>query len=196
MRTLFVWNCLEYAPSQFRIIRVPAGVYEQRENGTYMLRVCFPAGGATAPHLRRLGEVAAKFGNGLVHTTMRQEFQIHCVLLDDIIPALRWLAEAGLSTKGGGGNTVRNITASVDSGVCRDAIFDVTPYAMGTSERLLADPLSLQLPRKYKIAFAACDKDFSGATVLHRAQTKRRGRLCGLCRRRHGRQNPAGQPAA
>jgi len=150
---------------QFRIIRVPAGVYEQRENGTYMLRVRFPAGGATAAHLRRLGEVAAKFGNGLVHTTTRQEFQIHRVLLDDIIPAVRWLAEAGLSTKGGGGNTVRNITACVDSGVCRDEIFDVTPYAVATSERLLADPLSLQLPRKYKIAFAACDKDCSGATV-------------------------------
>ena len=150
---------------QFRIIRVPAGVYEQRENGTYMLRVRFPAGGATAAHLRRLGEVSAKFGNGLVHTTTRQEFQIHRVLLDDIIPALRSLAEAGLSTKGGGGNTVRNITACVDSGVCRDEIFDVTPYAVATSERLLADPLSLQLPRKYKIAFAACDKDCSGATV-------------------------------
>ena len=150
---------------QFRIIRVPAGVYEQRENGTYMLRVRFPAGGATAAHLRRLGEVAAKYGNGLVHTTTRQEFQIHRVLLDDIIPALRWLVEAGLSTKGGGGNTVRNITACVDSGVCRDEVFDVTPYAVATSERLLADPLSLQLPRKYKIAFAACDKDCSGATV-------------------------------
>ena len=96
---------------QFRIIRVPAGVYEQRENGTYMLRMRFPAGGATAAHLRRLGEVSAKYGNGLVHTTTRQEFQIHRVRLDDIIPALRWLAEAGLSTKGGGGNTVRNITA-------------------------------------------------------------------------------------
>src|ERR1017187_9453323 len=52
---------------QFRIIRVPAGVYEQRENGTYMLRVRFPAGGVTAAHLRRLGEVSATFGNGLLH---------------------------------------------------------------------------------------------------------------------------------
>lgn len=33
------------------------------------------------------------------------------------------------------------------------------------TERLLADPLSLQLPRKYKIAFAACGKDCAGATV-------------------------------
>jgi len=150
---------------QFRIIRVPAGVYEQRENGTYMLRVRFPAGGATPAHLRRLGEVSAQFGNGLLHLTTRQEFQIHRVPLDSIIPALRSLAEAGLSTKGGGGNTVRNITACVDSGVCRDQVFDVTPYAVANSERLLADPLSLQLPRKYKITFAACDQDCSGATV-------------------------------
>ncbi|MGA2248858.1 MAG: nitrite/sulfite reductase, partial [Verrucomicrobiota bacterium] len=150
---------------QFRIIRVPAGVYEQRENGTYMLRVRFPAGGVTPPHLRRLEEVSAKFGNGVLHITTRQEFQIHRVPLDSIIPALRSLAEAGLSTKGGGGNTVRNITACVDSGVCRDGVFDVTPFAVATTERLLADPVSLQLPRKYKIAFAACDKDCSGATV-------------------------------
>jgi len=150
---------------QFRIVRVPAGVYEQRENGTYMLRVRFPAGGATPSHLRRLGEVSAKYGNGLLHITTRQEFHIHRVPLESIVPALHSLAEAGLSTKGGGGNTVRNITACVDSGVCCDQVFDVTPYAVVTSERLLADPLSLQLPRKYKIAFAACEKDCSGATV-------------------------------
>ncbi|MGA2179151.1 MAG: nitrite/sulfite reductase [Verrucomicrobiota bacterium] len=150
---------------QFRIVRVPAGIYEQRENGTYMLRVRFPAGGVTPSRLRRLGEVSAKFGNGLLHITTRQEFQIHRVPLDSIIPALRLLAKAGLSTKGGGGNTVRNITACVDSGVCRDEVFDVTPYAVATTERLLADPLSLQLPRKYKIAFAACNQDCSGATV-------------------------------
>src|ERR1035441_4875714 len=150
---------------QFRIIRVPAGVYEQRENGTYMLRVRFPAGGVTAAHLRRLGEVSATFGNGLLHVTTRQEFQIHRVPLDAIIPALRSLAAAGLSTKGVGGNTVRNLTACVDSGVCRDEVFDVTPYAVAVTERLLADPLSLQLPRKYKIAFAACAKDCAGATV-------------------------------
>jgi sulfite reductase (ferredoxin) len=151
--------------SQFRSLRVPAGVYEQRENGTYMLRVRFPAGGVLPRHLRRLGEVSAKFGNGLLHVTTRQEFQIHRVPLDAILPALRSLAEAGLSTKGGGGNTVRNVTACVDSGVCPGEIFDVTPYAVAVTERLLADPLSLQLPRKYKIAFAACSRDCAGATV-------------------------------
>jgi sulfite reductase (ferredoxin) len=151
--------------AEFRVIRVPQGIYEQRESGTYMLRVRNTAGGVLAAQLRRLGEVAAKWGNGLLHVTTRQEFQVHRVPLDSIMPALRSLAVAGLSSRGGGGNTVRNITACCDSGVCPSELFDVAPYAIATTERLLADPLSLQLPRKYKIAFAACERDCSGATV-------------------------------
>jgi sulfite reductase beta subunit-like hemoprotein len=150
---------------QFRAIRVPLGVYEQRENSNYMLRVRFPAGGVSPSDLRCLARVSEKFGNGILHITTRQEFQIHRVPLASIIPAQRALAEAGLSTKGGGGNTVRNIVACPDSAVCSDAIFDVEPQAIAATERLLADPLSLQLPRKYKLAFAACGKDCCGATV-------------------------------
>ena len=151
--------------AKFRSVRVPLGVYEQRENGTYMLRVRFPAGGVLPRHLRRLGEVSTKYGNGLLHVTTRQEFQIHRVSLDAIIPAQQSLAEVGLSTKGGGGNTVRNLTACVDSSVCQEQVFDVTPYAVAMTERLLADPVSVQLPRKYKIGFAACGHDCAGATV-------------------------------
>jgi sulfite reductase (ferredoxin) len=150
---------------QFRSIRVPFGVYEQRENSQYMLRVRFPAGGVSPSALRCLARVSEEFGNGILHVTTRQEFQIHRVPLASIIPAQRALAEAGLSTKGGGGNTVRNLVACPDSAVCSDAVFDVEPRAIAITERLLADPLSLQLPRKYKIAFAACEKDCCGATV-------------------------------
>jgi len=151
--------------AQFRASRVPQGIYEQRESGTYMLRVRFPAGGVLPDHLRRLGEAASTFGNGVLHITTRQEFQVHRVPLESILPALRSLAAAGLSTKGGGGNTVRNVTACFDSGVCPHEVFDVAPYAVALTERFMPDPLSFQLPRKYKIAFAACNRDCSGATV-------------------------------
>ena len=57
--------------AEFRAIRVPQGIYEQRESGTYMLRVRNPAGGVLPGQLRRLGEVAAKWGNGLLHVTTR-----------------------------------------------------------------------------------------------------------------------------
>ena len=151
--------------SEFRTIRVPAGIYEQRESGTYMLRVRCPAGGILPEQLRRLGVVAETWGNGILHVTTRQEFQVHRVQLASILRALRSMAEVGLSCKGGGGNTVRNVTACTESGVCPSEIYDVAPYAVATTERLLSDPVSFELPRKYKVAFSACERDCAGATI-------------------------------
>ena len=150
---------------EFRSFRVPQGVYEQREEGTYMLRVRFPAGGVLPHHMRALASVARRYGNGILHATTRQDIQVHRVLLDNIHPALVELHGAGLSTKGGGGNTVRNITACYDAGVCAREAFDVSPYAVALTEFLLPDPLSFQLPRKYKIAFSGCSRDCAGAMV-------------------------------
>ncbi|MEI7733577.1 MAG: sulfurtransferase TusA family protein [Verrucomicrobiota bacterium] len=151
--------------TQFQVFRVPQGVYEQRESGTYMLRVRFPAGVALPHQLRRLAEVAENFGNGILHVTTRQDIQVHRVPLEGIHPALAALSEAGLSTKGGGGNTVRNITGCPHAGVCADEAFDVAPHVIALTEFMLADPQSFQLPRKYKIAFSGCGRDCSGATV-------------------------------
>ena len=152
-------------PERFRAVRVPMGVYEQRESGTFMLRVRLPAGGLPPDPMRALADVATRFGNGLLHVTTRQDIQVHRVGLDAIHPALVALREAGLATKGGGGNTVRNITACPHSGVCANEAFDVAPYAVALTEFLLPDPLSFQLPRKYKIAFSGCSRDCAGATV-------------------------------
>jgi len=151
--------------SEFRSIRVPAGIYEQRESGTYMLRVRAPAGGILPDQLRRLSLVSATWGNKVLHVTTRQEFQIHRVSIEAILPALRSLAAAGLSCKGGGGNTVRNITSCFESGICPEEVFDVAPYSVAVTERLLDDPVSFQLPRKYKVAFSACGLDCAGATI-------------------------------
>ncbi|MFT3828145.1 MAG: sulfurtransferase TusA family protein [Opitutaceae bacterium] len=153
------------SPTQFQVFRVPQGVYEQRENGTYMLRVRFPGGVALPHQLRTLAEVAAAHANGVLHVTTRQDIQLHGVLVDSIHPALAALATAGLSTKGGGGNTVRNITGDPEAGVAADEVFDVTPHVLRLTEFLLADLASFQLPRKYKIAFSGSAADRSGATV-------------------------------
>ena len=155
----------EITSLRFRAFRVPFGVYEQRELGTYMLRVRLPAGILQPQQMRAVARVSAAFGNGVLHLTTRQDIQVHGVHLESIHPALVSLYEAGLSTKGGGGNTVRNITACYDAGVCPHEAFDVTPYALALTEYLLPDPLSFQLPRKYKIAFSGCSKDCPAAMV-------------------------------
>jgi sulfite reductase (ferredoxin) len=155
----------ETSATEFRVFRVPRGVYEQRESDTYMLRARCPAGMVLPHQMRTLAAASKRYGNGVLHITTRQDVQVHRVLLKDIHPALVDLHAAGVSTKGGGGNTVRNITGCYAAGVCPDEVLDPTPYAVAVTERLLPDPLSYQLPRKYKIAFSGCARDCAGATI-------------------------------
>ncbi len=151
--------------ARFQAFRVPQGIYEQRESGRYMLRVRLPAGMLLPEHMRAVAQVAEAHGDGTLHLTTRQDIQVHGVSLDHICPALEALADAGLSTKGGGGNTLRNVAACPHAGVCALECFDVTPHVVALTEFMLRDPLSFQLPRKYKIAFSGCDKDCAAATV-------------------------------
>ncbi len=62
--------------------------------------------------MRVAAGVAETYGSGTLHLTTRQDLQVHGVMLSGIPAAVAQLADAGLSTKGGGGNTVRNIAAS------------------------------------------------------------------------------------
>jgi sulfite reductase (ferredoxin) len=155
----------EMSGPELRAHRVPMGIYEQREQGTFMLRVRLPGGVLLPAQMRALADIARQHGNGVLHVTTRQDVQVHRVPLDHVTAALRELLDAGLATKGGGGNTVRNITACERAGVCAAEPFDVTPYAVAVTEYLLPDPLSYQLPRKYKIAFTGCPHDHAGARV-------------------------------
>src|SRR5581483_8529403 len=139
--------------------RVPFGCYEQRKDGTYMLRIRCPGGALIPRQLRTIATLSSQYGAGHIHITTRQEFQIHDVKLEDVAPVMRQLLNAGLATRGGGGNTVRNIILSPDAGVSRDEVFDPSPYAFALTSRLIAQPNSWTLPRKFKIAFSNSAKD-------------------------------------
>ncbi len=155
----------ELSAVEYRTFRVPRGVYEQREDGVYMLRVRCPAGVVLPDHLTAMARVSTTYGNGVLHVTTRQDVQVHGVSLDDITPALVELNDAGLSTRGGGGNSVRNITGCCDAGVCPDEHFDIGPYPPALTSFMLGRPGNLSLPRKYKLAFSGCDRDCAGAAV-------------------------------
>lgn len=152
-------------PTELKAHRVPFGVYEQRKKDTYMVRVRCTAGIITPFQLKTIAQLSKRFGSGSLHVTTRQEIQIHDVGIDDLVPIIRGLADVGLSTRGGGGNTVRNITAPWDSGITQDELFDVTPYAAALTTSLIARSDSWLLPRKYKIAFSNSEKDTAFATV-------------------------------
>ena len=153
------------SPVAFRAYRVPMGIYEQRAAGKYMVRIRIGAGLVLPYQLERIAQLSKTYGNGVVHVTTRQDIQIHEVKIEDTPAVLESLLEAELSPRGGGGNTVRNVTACPRAGVCPKEEFDVAPYAIATAEYLLPFKSSYNLPRKYKIVFSGCSDDCAFASV-------------------------------
>ncbi|MDT8299856.1 MAG: sulfurtransferase TusA family protein [Sedimentisphaerales bacterium] len=153
------------SPVAFRAYRVPMGIYEQRTAGKFMIRIRI-GGGLVLPHqLERIAQLSKTYGNGIIHVTTRQDIQIHEVDIENTPDVLEGLLEAGLSSRGGGGNTVRNVTACPEAGVCPEEEFDVAPYAIAAAEYLLQDRSSFNLPRKFKLVFSGCSKDCAFASI-------------------------------
>ena len=152
-------------PERFKPYRVSMGIYEQRENDIYMIRTRIPSGVIDLNQLRKISELAKKYAHGYIHLTTRQDIQFHRVTLDDTANIMEELLEVDIVTKGTGGNTARNVGCSPLSGVSKDDVFDVTPYAIGTTEYALNDSTIFNLPRKFKIAFSNSPEDTGNATI-------------------------------
>jgi len=153
----------EKSAEDFKNFRVPRGVYEQREPGEYMLRLRIPGGRISLEQLAIVADCAKEHGSGKVHFTTRQAVQIHDVSVEHMVPALRMILPFGLTASGGGGNTVRNITACAGGDICVRSVFDVEPYARKLTERLIKEEDSFGLPRKFKIVFSGCAFDCAEA---------------------------------
>ncbi len=152
-------------PISFKAYRVPMGIYEQRKEGKYMVRIRIGAGLVLPFQLERIAQLSKAYGNAIVHITTRQDIQIHEVNIEDTPEVLESLLDAGLSARGGGGNTVRNVAACPRAGVCPREQFDVAPYAIAAAEYLLRDRSSFNLPRKFKLVFSGCAADCAFASI-------------------------------
>ncbi len=151
----------------FRPFRLQQGVYGQRQDDAQMIRIKIPHGSMTAEQLDMVSDVTDQYSpRKVAHVTTRQAIQLHYVQLEDTPAVLRKLDEVGLTTREACGNTVRNVTADEMSGLCADTVFDITPYAEATARFFLRHPICQKLPRKFKIAFSACEHDH-GLVPIH-----------------------------
>ena len=144
----------ETAEDEFIKFRLRQGVYGQRQADVQMIRVKLPFGGITPEQLEAFAEVIEKYvplRKG--HITTRQNIQMHHVPLLDAEKAIRELGEAGLSSREGCGNTIRNVTGDPWAGVAKDELFDLTPYAGAYVRYFVRHPTTQGMPRKVKTAF-------------------------------------------
>jgi sulfite reductase beta subunit-like hemoprotein len=141
---------------EFIKFRLKQGVYGQRQPDVQMIRVKLPFGGITPEQLEKFADVVERYvplNKG--HITTRQNIQMHHIPLPDAERAIRELGEAGLSSREGCGNTVRNVTGDPWAGVASDELFDLTPYAGAYVRYFVRHPTTQAMPRKIKTAFDA-----------------------------------------
>jgi len=143
----------------FRAKRVKMGIYQERGKQTYMCRIRCGGNVVTPTQLSTIATLAERYGNSRVHVTTRAEIQIHRVKLEHTSSIIRELAGVGLTTKGGGGHTIRNICSNHDSGTNPKELFDVQPYAIALTSRFISEADSFELPRKFKTSFSSLAED-------------------------------------
>lgn len=150
---------------QFRGARLRRGVYGQRQPGVHMIRTKVPGGTVTSGQMRQLAAISDEFAGGKAHITTRQNVQYHFVPLLQVPDLLHRLADVRLTTREACYNTVRNVTACALAGLDPTEVFDVRPHARRVAFAFLHKELTDNLPRKFKVAFSACEDDCMGTSI-------------------------------
>jgi len=164
---------------RFTPFRLQMGVYGQRQEGVQMVRVKLPGGVVTPDQMDVIADCVESYAGALptdgtltesppkfAHVTTRQDIQANFVKLENVLPFLRKLDAAGLTTREACGNTVRNVTSCFLAGRCPAEQADVTVHARKFTEFFLRHPLAQQFPRKFKVTFSGCDTD-CGLSGMH-----------------------------
>src|SRR6476646_4502169 len=150
----------ETPEDEFIKFRLRQGGYGQRQADVQMIRVKLPFGGVTPEQMESFAEVIEKYvplRKG--HITTRQNIQMHHVPLVDAEKLIREIGEAGLSSREGCGNTMRNVTGDPWAGVAKDELFDLTPYAGAYVRYFVRHPTTQGMPRKVKTSFDGGPRD-------------------------------------
>jgi sulfite reductase beta subunit-like hemoprotein len=146
--------------------RLKQGIYGQRQPERQMVRVKLPLGGVNPDQLDAFAAGIEKYvplRKG--HITTRQNVQMHHVPLPDAAKLIRELGDAGLSSREGCGNTMRNVTGDPRAGVLPGEEFDITPYAGAYVRYFVRHPTTQSMPRKFKTAFASTAGDNTIAKI-------------------------------
>jgi sulfite reductase (NADPH) hemoprotein beta-component len=169
----------ELSEEEFKPLRLMNGVYLQLH--AYMLRIAIPYGTLSTLQLRKLAEVARKYDRGYGHFTTRQNIQFHWIKLAELPEAMAELASVGMHGMQTSGNNVRNITTDQWAGVATDEIEDPRIWAEIIRQHVTLHPEFSFMPRKFKIAVGASNRDRAALRIhdmalrLHRDASGRTG---------------------
>ena len=133
------------------------GLYQDKPKvGYFMLRIKAPSGIMTAAQYRALGELSVKFGRDYTELSTRQNVQLHWLQINQFREVFAAMDAVGLTSLGGCGDSVRNITGCPLAGLDADEIFDCRPQLDEVVQYFLTERDYFDLPRKHKITISTC----------------------------------------
>lgn len=130
------------------------GFMRQKQKNNFSLRLQVVGGYLTAENLKKVAEVAEKYGDGHVHLTSRQSVEIPFIKLEDVEIVKDELAKGGCKP-GVCGPRVRTVTACQGSEVCPSGNIDTYDIAKKLNERYFGK----ELPHKFKFGVTGCQNN-------------------------------------
>lgn len=132
-----------------------------KERGVTASRIRVPGGRLDAKYLGEIQKIAETYGNGMVHITSRQGFEILGIPFEkipEVNTALQSLIDGldiNQDEEGHGypASGTRNITACVGNHVCPYACYDTTAFARRIEKAVFPNDLH------FKIALTGCPND-------------------------------------
>ena len=133
------------------------GLYHDKPKvGYFMLRIKVPSGILTPAQYRTIGELAQRFGRNYTELSTRQNVQLHWIQIKQLPEVFAALERVGLTSVGGCGDTVRNITGCPLAGLDAEELFDCRPVLREVVTYFLSHRDYFDLPRKHKITISTC----------------------------------------
>ncbi len=130
------------------------GFMRQKQKNHFSLRLAVVGGNLTVKNLRKIADVAEKYGDGHVHLTSRQSVEIPFIKLDQVDEVKEELAK-GECKPGVCGPRVRTITACQGNQICPSGNIDSYDIAKKLDERYFAR----ELPHKFKFGVTGCQNN-------------------------------------
>jgi dissimilatory sulfite reductase (desulfoviridin) alpha/beta subunit len=160
------------------------GFMRQIQKDKFSLRLRVIGGQLGTDQLKKIGEIAEKYGRGYSHLTARQGVEIPFVSLGDIEEVKKELASVGLQP-GACGPRVRTVTACQGASICPSGLIETSELAKELDGRYFGR----ELPHKFKLGITGCknnclkaeENDLGIKGGLFPKWRKEACTWCGLC---------------
>jgi sulfite reductase (ferredoxin) len=140
------------------------GIYTQGDGGGvrgqaapyFMMRLRTPNGVLTTEQALTVAGLSERFARSSLDITVRQNFQLHWLRIEDIPAVWEELEAVGLLSMGACGDNTRTMTGCPVGGFEHDELIDATPLVLELDRYFNGNPEFANLPRKFKVSITGC----------------------------------------